>query len=164
MITLDEYKEYLINFYRSEIDSGENKKMERKDYLSSHYSDQYLQKIIDDTYSFINDILSMDTIKDGYCVVGANENSLTTTINLSITGGGPSDDIYIDLNGRYISSRLLNKVFGNSFVVFLKVDEIEYDVDEDILGVTYNYYIQMQNFPINLDEIKEELFGKSKKR
>ena len=162
MTTIDEYKEYLINYYRWPIDNNEESKRKREVYLLSKYSDQYLQKIIDDTYNFIKDIFSSDTIKFGYCIFDANENSISY-INLAIHGGGPSDNIYIDLEERNISEYLLKQIFGKFFSIELREDVFEYEADEDIIGIRYKYSLYMQGFPQKLDEIKEKFFCKNKK-
>ena len=131
--------------------------------LSSRYSDQYLQKIIDDTYSFIKDIFDSDTLKKGYCKFEADENS-SSSINLSIHGGGASDSIYIDLEDRNISRYLLKKVFGSYFSIELRTDDIEFNAGDDIYGIKCEYSLYMQGFPKNMDEIKEELLEKGKQK
>lgn len=161
MISLDEYKEYLINYHIFNIDSIEENKNKRTEYLSGHYSDKYLQKVIDNTYDFVKDIFASDTIQDGYCIFDADENS-QSSIYLNTHGGYDSDKIFIDLQGRYISEYILKQVFGNYFCIYLKIEEIDYDVDEDIVGIMYQYSLYMQQFPKNMDEIKENLFGKTK--
>lgn len=164
IVTLDEYKESLINFYRWDIDSSKEMKKDRAETLERRYPDQYLQKIIDDTYSFIKDIFASDTVKDGYCTVEMDENSsLHSSISLGIHGGGYSDRIYTDFQGRNISNYILHKVFGREFSSDLETHEIVMEPDEnDVVGVRYYYYLSMQHFPNNMDEIKEKLFGKSK--
>lgn len=162
IVTLDEYKEYLINFYRWDIDSSKEMKKDRTETLEKRYPDQYLQKIIDDTYSFIKDIFASDTVKKDYCKFEVGENS-SSSISLGIHGGGYSDTIYIDLQDRNISERILHKVFGNHFIIWLQCEEEEYDAGDDITGVRCYYSLRMQNFPDNMDEIKEKLFGEVKK-
>ena len=53
MITLEEYKMYLINSYVYEIDNTDKKRQERKNYLEEKYKDVYINKIIEDTYKII---------------------------------------------------------------------------------------------------------------
>ncbi len=162
MTTLDEYKEYLINYYRWPIDNNEDRRKERAIYLSERYSDQYLQKIIDDTYSFIKDIFLSDTIKKGYCMFDVDENP-SSYIKLAIHGGGFSDNIYIDSEKRCVSEYLLKRIFGEYLIVELRENEIEYESGDDIFGIRCEYSLYMQGFPQNVDEIKEKLFGKNKK-
>ena len=163
IVTLDEYKEYLISFYRWNIDSSEEMKNKRAETLARKYSDQYLQKVIDDTYSFIEDIFASDTIERGYCTVEVDETSAISSICLGIHGGGDADRIYVDFQDRNISSYILHKVFGKKFSSYLKIDEIELEPDEnDVVGVRAYYYLCMQSFPNNMDEIEESLFGKIK--
>ena len=163
IVTLDEYKENLISFYRWNIDSSEEMRRKRAETLERKYSDQYLQKVIDDTYSFIKDIFASDTVKRGYCTVEVDEVSAISSISLGIHGGGDADKIYVDFQGRNISSYILHKVFGRKFSSYLKIDEIELEPDlNDVVGVRVYYYLCMQSFPNNMDEIEESLFGKGK--
>ena len=67
MITLEEYKELLINTYVYEVDNSEDRKEKRREALIEVYGKEYLQKIIDDTNDFVKLILSSDTLERGYC-------------------------------------------------------------------------------------------------
>jgi hypothetical protein len=159
MITLEEYKEYLINYYRYEIDNNDLKREERRKEFITKYSNEYIQKIIDDTYQFIREIFESDTIDYGYYNHHL-EDDTTSYISLNICGGGFADTIFKDTNDRCISKYILRKVFGSHFMVYIKDDEIEYETeDPEIMGINCNYSLYMQEFPTNMKEIKENIFG-----
>lgn len=163
MITLDEYKDYLVNWYKYEIDNTEERRNERKEYLNRVYNDDFLQKIIDDTYTFIRQIFDSSTIKKDYCSFPLNNDSPKYISCPYIVGGGFSDIIYIDLDGKFISRYILKYVLGKSLCVSLIDEEIPFDADdEDIISFDYMYYLYLQGFPKNLQELKENLFGNNK--
>ena len=62
MMTLDEYKNYLINFSSWNIDNNKEAITARKELLNKLYSDTDLTKIIIDTYDFANAVLISDKI------------------------------------------------------------------------------------------------------
>lgn len=162
MISLGEYKEYLVNYYRHECDNNEIKRQVRNLELSKKYPDELLQKIINDTYAFIKDIFNSPTVKDGYCYFELEEDT-TSYISLNITGGGFADTLFTDLQGRMISRHILKKVFGNLFYIDIKEDEIPFETkDEFIMSFNYRYSLYMQDFPKNMNEIKQKIFGQSK--
>ncbi len=156
MITLNEYKKALIDFYRYQIDSTSEKRKEREFHLKRQFSDETLNKIIHDTYSFAKDVVNSNTVKYNYCSFDIEDDN-TFGIFLNISGGGGSDYIYKDSKSRLISDSILRKIFGNSFFIEVKVDEVERECEEDVLSFDYHYRLYMQGFPKNIDEIKEEL-------
>ena len=161
MVTLDEYKNYLLNNYRYKIDSLPEKARERERLLSKYYPDEFLNKIINDTYEFAIDIFNSETLKYGYCHFEIDDDT-TFGIDLNITGGGYSDKLYKDSNERIISEHILETIFGKSFYINVECDEIERECEEDVLSFDYHYYLYMQGFPKNLDEIKDKLFSEIK--
>ena len=161
MLTLDEYKNYLLGFYRYPYDSIPSKRKEREFHLQRQYSDEQLEKIINDSYSFAKDVLETDTIKNDYCSFELDEDN-SFGINLFLCGGAYSDYIYIDNDNRTISNHILESIFGNTLIIEVKCDEIERECEEDVLSFDYHYSIYMQGFPDNLNEIKDNLFGKGK--
>lgn len=162
MLTLEEYKMLLINTYRYEIDNNDAKRKERSISLSKQYGDSYLQKIITDTYEFINDIFSQDTINNGYCSFPLAENT-TSYISLNLVGGYYSDTLFTVLNNKIISESILENIFGKKFYIEVEEEEIDFETnDEDIISFDCIYSLYMQGFPDNMQEIKEKLFGKSK--
>lgn len=162
MISLDEYKNYLVNFYSWPMDNSKSLAKKRKEILAKKYSDNYLLKIISDTNSFVKDVLISDTIDYGY-FKSKVPNDTTLFIDLELHGGWMSDTIYIDSKGRYISKYLTKVIFGEETIIELTVDEIEKVTDEDICGFDYRYYIYMQNFPANLNKIRNSILCDEKK-
>ena len=156
MITFNEYKEHLINYYRYPIDSTKEKRLEREFHLKRQYDDETLKKIINDTYDFVIEILECDTINFNYYDLSLIEDN-SFGISLLISGGGYSDYIYVLDDKRMISDYILKKIFGKSLIIEVKCDEIERECEEDILSFDYYYHFYLQGFPNNLDEIKEEL-------
>jgi len=156
MITLEEYKEYLINHYRSAYDNNPEKREERKRILERKYSDEDLQIIISQTYDFIRDVLLSDTLELGYVKIPVYDDT-TEYISLNLVGGYFTDMYIIDDNGRQISEYIINKFFGKriDFEIREEVTEIE---EDDIVGLYPEYFIYMQGFPKNIEEIKKEFF------
>ena len=162
MISLSEYKKNLISVYNWPIDCSIDEIEKRRKILNDKYSDEYIEKIISDTKIFIYDVLSSETMKYGYYLKEINDDT-TSYIDLNLHGGWHSDTLFIDdTSGRIISKYLLQQVFGNNLQIEIKCDEIEDTSDEDILSYYYRYYIYMQGFSENIDEIKERFLGKSK--
>ena len=162
MISLTEYKQYLISVCHWPIDHDIAEIEKRKNIMNKRYSDEYLEKIISDTYSFIYDVLESETVKDGYFLKEIDDDT-TSYIKLDLHGGWHSDTLFVDdTSGRIISEYLMKQVFGSYLSIYVKYDEIEDTSDEDILSYYYRYYIYMQGFSENIDKIKESIFGKSK--
>lgn len=160
MITLDEYKDELTSVYYYEMDHSEASKENRKDYLNQYYGDEYLNKIINDTYQVIHQIVDSSPI--GYYHIEMNEDTISY-ISLNLTGGFFSDRIYTDIEGNMISECILKRTFGSSLTVDLKVDEYERNSDDpDIMSFDYHYSLYLQGFPKNMENIKNGLFGISK--
>lgn len=144
MITLEDYKTYLINVYVHKIDNTEDKTFERQKYLEENYSDDYLHKIIFDTYKII-DLICQEKSSNYYNIKLEENNPKYILLNL--TGGWHSDTIYEDVNGNLISEYILKKFFGNTLIVESKIIEYEFDTeDPDILSFDYEYYLYIQGF------------------
>ena len=161
MIALEEYKMFLVNYCKYNIDRSYEQIKIRQKYLDKYYGDEYLKKIIIDTYELINQIFEFDTINFGYCSFDIDEDN-TTGINLNITGGGFSDTLYIYQNEKLISEYILKQTFGKHFQIYIKNEFIPFETDDDILSFNFKYLLYMQGFPKNINEIKEKLFGKEK--
>ena len=161
-IYLDEYKNYLVNFYCWPMDNAKSFIKKRKEILTNKYSDNYLLKIISDTNSFAKDVLMSDTIDYGYFKIEVNDDE-HLFINLELHGGWMSDTIYIDSKGRYISKHLIKTIFGKQTIIELKIDEVERITDDNICSFDYRYYIYMQGFSENLNMIKNSILGDNKK-
>ena len=162
MISLSEYKQHLLSFYTWPIDGNIDEIEKRKKIMNEKYSDEYFEKIISDTNSFIYEVLLSETIKYDYFKKEIDDDT-TSYIDLNLHGGWPSDTLFVDdTSGIIISKYLMQQVFGSYLQIDVECDEIEDTSDEDILSYYYRYYIYMQGFPENIDEIKESFFGKSK--
>lgn len=163
MITLEEYKEHLVEVYRYPIDTLPENIQKRKDNLERKYKDEYLSEIINDTYNFILEVLNSNTIEKRYCNIPIEEDD-TKDISLNLCGGYSSDTIFKDDQGRLISYYIMKKVFGSKFYMHVRAVEegFEDEIEEDLYGFYIHYSLYMQGFPDNIKEIKEELFGKSK--
>ena len=162
MISLNDYKNKLINDYNWSIDNTEFEREKRRQLLAKKYSDEHLEQIISDTNSLIKDVLTSQTLEYGYFKSDIDEDT-TSYIDLNLHGGWNSDKLFIDASGRIISEWLLKQTFGSYLQIDVRCDEIEDTSDKDILSYYYRYYIYIQGFPENIDEIKESFFGKSKK-
>ena len=161
MITLEEYKEQLINTYRYDIDNTDEKREERIKELAWKYPDEYLARIIDGTTEFLKEMFSSDDIKNGYYLYGIGEDT-TAYLSLNIVGGGMQDTVFTDKGGRVISSRILKNIFGNHFHIEVKNDELYEETDEGcitIVGISNTYSLYLSGFPDNMDEIRKQLFG-----
>ena len=152
MITLEEYKEYLISVYRYEIDNTEENIIKRKNNLKKEYDDNFLRKIIIDTYKFIREILSSETIKHGFCSFDLEDDN-TSYIYLDLVGGYNSDTIFSDSNGKLISKYILSKVFGDYFIIDVKEELIDYETeDEDVYWIDVNYSLYMKWFRKDIEK------------
>ena len=155
MISLDEYKKSLVNKYMHEVDNSEEKRQERSIRLSNRYNDVFLQKIIDDSYDFIKDVFSSETIQDGYCYYDLEEDR-TSYILLGLSGGWFTDVLITDKNEKIISRLIMRQVFGNQFDLYIKEKNKKNESSDN------GYSLYMVGFPDNMSEIKQKLFGKKK--
>ena len=144
MTNLEKYKNYLIKSYVHEIDNTEDKILDRQKYLKKNYSDDYLKKIILDTYKII-DLICQEK-NNNYYHIKLEENNLKY-ISLNLTGGWHSDTIYEDTKGNLISEYILKNFFGNTLIVEQKIIEYEFDTeDPEVLSFDYEYYLYIQGF------------------
>ena len=159
MISLDEYKKMLIGYYRYECDNDLEKIELRKKELAKKYSDEYLNKIIEDTYNVIKVIFE----KQPNSFIIEMDDDTITYVNLNLIGGYFSDRLYIDPYGKIISESILKKVFGSQLAVVVMDEELEIeDADSDIVSFDYKYLLYLQGFPENMEGIRKRLFGKNK--
>lgn len=143
MITLEEYKEHLINTYKYEIDNSEKKRIKRKEYLSKNYKDKYLNKIIKDTLKITKQIIEYKELN--YYFIQLKEPYLIQPISLNLCGGWHADIIYEDINNNLISEYILKKIFGEKLSIGIKEKEYEFDTgDPDILSFDYEYFLYLQ--------------------
>ena len=138
------------------------KRLQRRAYLERQFSDEQLETIITDTYSFIKDVLNDPTLEHGYCKYEVEEDT-TSYISLNLVGGHHSDTLFKDSNNRIISRYIMRKIFGNGLDIDIKEDLYDFSTgDEDIMSFDHRFSIYIQNFPKNINEIKEELLKKNK--
>ena len=158
MITLEHYKNYLINHYYYQYDNSLEKRVRRRVDLDTNYGDEYLSQIIDDSYSFIKDLFEDPSLDNGYVSYEVEEDN-TKYISLNLVGGHFSDVLYTDHNNRTISSYILKKELPN-VSIDIKEELEEFDTgDDDILSYDHRFYLYLQSFPKNMNEIKDNLFG-----
>ena len=159
MLTLEEYKLYLINNYVYEYDNTKERRLYRKGLLERDYSDDKLIEIINDTYDFIKDVLNSSIIDRGYFKSNL-EKDTTSFISLNLVAGTFSDTIFTDSEGRIISRYITEYILGKQICIGVNVDIIKEVIeDEDAVGVYFDYYLYMQGFPKNIEEIKNNLFS-----
>ena len=156
MISLSEYKNYLISNYKWSIDSSEELILKRKEILLQKYGDDFLSKVITDTYLFARSVIDDENISHGYYKSEVFDD-MTTYINLGLHGGWMSDTLYVDSNGRYISTYIIKTIFGRNVMLELRTEEVEREVEDGMFTFDYNYYIYMQGFPEDLDEVRKSL-------
>lgn len=163
MITLNEYKNHLVSVYKWPIDNTEAEIEKRRIHLNQNYEDEYLEKIINDTYSFIKDVLMSDAIERKYYKKDVNEDT-TKSIYLFLHGGYSSDILYKDNDERIISRYIIQQVLGNNLQIGIECEELEDDRDDDILSYYYRYYIYIQNFSSDIERIKKVFLYEDAKR
>jgi hypothetical protein len=154
MISLAEYKKYLIDSYHHEIDNTDAKREERKDELERKYSDFQLLRIINDTYSFVLTVLNSKAEKNRYYKIPIDYDT-TDYIDLNLTGGWHSDRLITDPRGRIVSTYILKQVFG-PLLDFGVREEFREHEEDDIVGYDVDYYIYMQGFPKFFDKINKK--------
>lgn len=163
MISLSDYKEHLINSVMCEFDDDDFHKNERSEILSKRYDDKFLNKIIKDTYLFVQDILNSDTLEYGFCKIKL-KNDITRFISLNLVGGYYSDKLYVDCNNRVISDFILKNIFGDSISIDVREEEVPFPCDEKdlfcIMSYDYCYWLFIQGFPKNMNDIKKKILKK----
>jgi hypothetical protein len=113
MITLEEYKEMIVNTFSDDILTTKEVRRER---LERDYSDELLTKTINDTYEVAKEIFSIPTfIDDGYVYLPLVDMdglcSISKNISLGLFGGHVSEKIYYGENNRLISPKILKQIF-----------------------------------------------------
>ena len=156
MISLNEYKNYLINTYSWTIDNSEEFALKRKKILEKEYSDEFLSKVISDSYEFARSVLDDENINYGYYKSDVSDDT-TSYINLGLHGGWMSDTLYVDSEGRHISTYIIKTIFGRSIMIELRTEEVEREVEDGMFTFDYNYYIYMQGFPKDLSTIRDSI-------
>ena len=138
---LENYKNYLIDTYRYEIDNNEFSKNKRKELLKKWYGDELLQNIISDTMDFVI-YLSEKNLNNENCWYDIDLLEDANYIFLNLTGGWFSDVLYrINLEGKVItiSRHLLRRFLGEKFIIE-EDSHIESYLDEADEYTIYNEY------------------------
>ncbi len=155
MITLNDYKKHLVEHYVYEIDNDSSKQEIRKQSLERQYSDEQLSTIVNNTYSFLKELLEYLEPYDTFWKIPLEEDT-TSYISLNLVGGYSSDVLYKDDKGRTISNYIISQVMGDYFDIGIR-EEYRENVDGDIVGFDVDYYLYMQNFPGNINKIRRRL-------
>lgn len=155
MISLNEYKDYLANTYSWPIDNSSELILKRRKLLELKYGDEFLSKVISDSYSFARSVLNSSTINNGYFRDELSDDT-TMYINLELHGGWMSDTLFVDSEGRYISEHVIKTIFGRSVLVEFRTEETEREVEDGMFTFDY-YYIYMQRFPNDLSDIRSSI-------
>ena len=158
MIAIEEFKNMLTEEYTG------NKK-DIMEQFERVYSDNYLQKIIDDTYSLVKEILDYFIKTDCFVFEDTNDFKKHTGV-IYLTGSDfeIKDKLYVVSEDRIISTRIMKKVFGESLNISNSrryswfEDERENEDDDWCVYTTKIIGLPTDKF----DEIRKELFGKSK--
>lgn len=156
MVSLNEYKNYLANTYSWSIDNSEELALKRRKLLELKYGDEFLSKVIGDSYNFARSVLDDESINYGYYKSNVLDDTISY-INLGLHGGWMSDTLYVDSEGRQVSAHIIKTIFGRGIMIELRTEEVEREVEDDMFTFDYNYYIYMQGFPENLDEVRKLL-------
>lgn len=148
-ITLEEYKNYLVNKYVYEYDNNETKRQKRISILNRNYNDEYLEKIIIGTYNFVNKIIEIyENNPNGYIEIPLKREPKITYIDLFLMGGWKSDTIVSDSENNFYSISILKKIFGEFFYIEpckIEIEEELYEDDEfSILSEIPSYYLYIQ--------------------
>lgn len=147
MFQLNWYKEELINYYRWEIDNSEEEINKRRKMLEG--KDEYLSQILSNTEEFIYFLLTKmkeenHTYENHIFIILDLEDEKATTyfniINLNLHGGWPSDKLF-RFNDKFISFRVLQKVFENFYLECKCVDEEVLDGDIGRIDFKWQFYI-----------------------
>lgn len=158
-ISLEQYKDYLINSYKHEYDNTEYQITKRKKILKNKYKDDYLESIVLGTYQLVNKILEIsDDNYHGYINIPLEKKPDITYINLDLCGGWMSDTIIDDSDNNFYSINLLKKIFGPFFSIEPCKIELTEEVDSDddivIMSEIPSYYLYIQCKKEVLDNAK----------
>lgn len=162
IFNLNNYKKQLINKYSYEIDNNEVAKTKRAEYLKQHYSDEFLQTIIDDTQHFVLTLIENNLNNHvGYAEIDLLKNA--EFIFLNLIGGWFSDTLFTLECGsdeKVISLHLLKKFLGPSFRIegdYRGGDVIDEDGDFVIYNTYYYPFIRIIGNFSSLQEKYDEL-------
>lgn len=147
VFNLKQYRQHLSSYYAYKCD--ENTFEERKRYIDRHYTDEFLQKIIDNTKVFaeylLNKMYEDQDVFNGYIfnyaklIDGINESYITN----NCIGGWSADKLYFPEGfepGFIVSKYLLENYFKGFNVLVDEVieNEIVEDYDDFAIGSFYD--------------------------
>lgn len=161
-INLEEYKTYLVTVYNYECDNNKINIEKRKDLLDSKYKNEYLESIINGTYSFVDKIMIMYMNNElEYIKIPLKEEPDISYIYLNLTGGWMSDTVVRDSENNFYSIGLLKKIFGDFFYIEPNKIEIteEWDGDDDFCTLTEipSSYLYIQCKKEIINDVKKKL-------
>ena len=161
-ITLEEYKNYLVNKYVYEYDNNEKKRQKRLSILNRNYNDEYLEKIIIGTYNFVNKIIEIyENNPHEYIEIPLEREPKITYIDLFLMGGWKSDTIVSDSENNFYSIYILKEIFGEFFYIEpckIEIEEELYEDDEfSILSEIPSYYLYIQLKKENIENAKTKV-------
>lgn len=157
MISLQEYKDYLVSVYCYEYDNTEERREERRKELERKYSDEKLQYIIENSYDFAKDVLSTQSASHGYASFKLMDDT-TRYISMGLVGGYFSDMLFVDHKGRLISRYILRRIFGDEMDIRVHTDEIPFH-DGPVYSHMDLYELYVRGLPKDLNSVRNELFG-----
>lgn len=151
IISLDEYKNYLVTKCRYECDNNEVKRQKRMSLLNSKYNNEYLDSIIEGTYNLVNKIIKISENRYyEFIEIPLECEPEIVYIDLNLTGGWWSDIVVSDSDNNFYSIGLLKKIFGPLFGIEpCKVEFTDQWDEEDDFSIlsqipSYSLYIQYQ--------------------
>ena len=157
MITLEEYKSHLLNQYLYPIDRGPERLEKRKKALAKNYSDEYLSRIISDTYEFAEAILNSDFSGNMECEFNVSD-IVSRVIDLNVEGGSCADILYLNHLGKIVSDYILRLIFGYNLIIVSGCEGLENEGKK-----YYRRYLQIAGLPRDLSKIRKSLLGQAKK-
>lgn len=158
-ITLEEYKN-LLSITSPESMLDPDLSIKAKEYIEKHYSDEQLQRIIDNTINFISRLLIVlknQQPKDETTVVYSFELPLESTSNIISNGSNmPADELFYLENSasKKISTKIIDYIFGIQTTCYLSSREETY---QDI-----TLRIPEFNIVIPVEEINKALDSQTK--
>jgi len=160
-VSLEEYKNYLVNKYRYEYDNNETQRQKRMSLLNCKYNNEYLDSIIEGTYNLVSKIIKMSESNNySFIEIPLECEPEIVYIDLNLTGGWWSDIVVSDSNNNFYSIGLLKKIFGPLFIIEpCKVeftDEWNEDDEFSILSQTPSYSLYIQYQKEMIDNLRNE--------
>ena len=145
---LNEYKNLVASRFVKLSDYASEKYFERRKLIDSLYSDEYLNKIMNDTNELI-EVLKNENVDSCKLEVIFVDNNVYETIDLNLESGHSSDIIYNLRDGKKISTELLKHAFGKQICITMNVSEEAYN--DAVLNI---FYLNVDNIINKKDDYK----------